>query len=414
MGCIMARTCHRGNCPAGITSALIRGSKIVEYESARIHSRNFLIAFMKELALILDYLGINDIRKLVSKRDLLTGKCINGELAEILGVRNDDSCDDVKLIASNGQLWSPDYLIYANQLSIKGSPIVVSMGSTGPPEVDPPRKLLDWIRFDGAQVTKPAIDPYRENVDTSIELIRGGLRVTVPIVLRPLGHLFTDKVEVIKLVTKVTGVAVDLTGIMSIGNKHLSNVIWDKFIEGLGVFAINYDRAKEQLPSVSVPLYIRVGTNVNVEELINFLMGHLDRVYGIIIDEDLSNSEFIEVFLVNLDRGLRRVSIRYDVDLLVHMRSIRSSGDVVKLMVLGANAVEISALLERSLHGYSGLEDFTERLIRFVLGVRREVALMLGAAGVYSMSSIVGNRELLRTLDPRVKHLLHVKVAGET
>jgi isopentenyl diphosphate isomerase/L-lactate dehydrogenase-like FMN-dependent dehydrogenase len=92
------------------------------------------------------------------------------------------------------------------------------------------------------------------------------------------------------------------------------------------------------------------------------------------------------------------------------MSALRSSGDVVKLAALGADAVEVSSILSKAIVP-GGFED---KLINIVNGLKREVAQLLGAAGVYTYySTVVGNRELLRALDPRVKELLRVKVAGE-
>jgi glutamate synthase domain-containing protein 2 len=416
MGCIMARTCHRGNCPAGITSRLVEGTKIVDYDLAKKGARNFLNSFIKELGLILDYLGIDDVRKLVGRRDLLRGSCITGELARVLGVKeNDEGCEDVKLVINDGQLWNPDYSIYANQLSLRGSSVIVSMGSTGPPEVDLPRKLIDWVRFDGAQVTKPAIDPYRENIDTSIKLMRGRLKLSVPIILRPT-RLFNngEMIEILKLIANVLMVAMDMSSFDNVGsNKHLSRVLWNRPIEGLGALVVDYGKVEGRFNDLSLPIYIRVGTNVDIHDLVNFVSANLDLIHGVIIDEELGVHEYPEAFLVGLDRELRRIGIRYDVDILIHMRSVRSSGDVVKLIALGANAVEVSSLMEKSLHGYANTEEFTERALKFILALRKEVALMLGAAGIYSITSVIGNRELLRALDPRVKKLLLVKVAGE-
>jgi len=416
MGCVMARTCHRGNCPAGITSRLVDGTKVVDYELAKNGARNFLNSFIRELGLILDHLGINDVKKLVGRRDLLRGRCITEELASILGIKSDEECEGVDLVVNDNQLWSPDYSIYANQLSLKGGSVIVSMGSTGPPEVELPRKLIDWVRFDGAQVTKPAIDPYRENINVSIELMRGGLKLSMPIILRPT-VLFNNGeiIEILKLITNVLMVAMDMSNFDNVGsNRHLSRVLWNRPIEGLGALIVDYGKVEGRFNDLSLPIYIRVGTNVDIHDLIDFVSANLDLIHGVIIDEELGVHEYPEVFLVGLDRELRRIGIRYDIDILIHMRNVRSSGDVVKLIALGANAVEVSSLMERSLHGYANTEEFIEKVLKFLLALRKEVALMLGAAGIYSITSVIGNRELLRALDPRVKKLLLVKVAGET
>ena len=42
--------------------------------------------------------------------------------------------------------------------------------SNAPPEVDKPARIIDWLRLDGAQVTRPSIDPYRENINLDFYL----------------------------------------------------------------------------------------------------------------------------------------------------------------------------------------------------------------------------------------------------
>jgi len=420
MGCIMARTCHRGNCPAGITSRLTEGTKIVDYELAKRGARNFLVAFMKELGLILDYLGIDDVRKLVGRRDLLKGQCISHELAKILGI-NSDECEGPRLVYEDGQLWSPDYAIYINQLSLRGSPVIVSMGSNGPPEVEKPRKLLDWLRFDGAQVTKPAIDPYRESIDTRVRLMRDRLELSMPVIIKPPLKVSRDNIEILKLLVNVLALAIDLTGIDHIGETggYLNRVFWDKPVDGLGALVIDYISIKHHIEgfrSLGIPMYVRVKPTVNLDELLSFLSRNYDHVYGVIVNDENSygeNGVFTEAFITNLDIGLRKLGIRYDVDVIVHMDRVRSSGDIVKLLALGSDAVEVGSMLERAIHGYTSLEDFTERSFKLMVGIKKEIALMLGAAGIYRLTSIIGNRELLRALDPKVKALLSIKVAGE-
>lgn len=133
---------------------------IVDYEFALRSSRNFLVAFMEELRLILDHLGIDDVRRLVGRRDLLRGgHCIDDVTARVLGIKSVNCDTGDGDITSKGDVWTPpDYSIYATQLVRSGDVVIVSMGSNGPPEVEPPKRLIDWLRFDGAQVTKPAID----------------------------------------------------------------------------------------------------------------------------------------------------------------------------------------------------------------------------------------------------------------
>lgn len=60
-------------------------------------------------------------------------------------------------------------------------PPISSMGSnTDPPHVSGTQKLLDYLRIDGAQVTRPSVDPYREEIDTSVKLRGGPPCISIP------------------------------------------------------------------------------------------------------------------------------------------------------------------------------------------------------------------------------------------
>ncbi|WP_084019904.1 FMN-binding glutamate synthase family protein [Vulcanisaeta thermophila] len=411
MGCAMARTCHRGNCPAGITSKITEGSLIVDHDFAKAHSMRFLRAFMEEMRLMLDYLGIDDVRKIVGRRDLLRARCVGEVTAKVLGVKAID-CEERLRLTVEGDLWSPDYSIYATQLVRTGDVVIVSMGSTGPPEVEPPKRLIDWLRFDGAQVTKPAIDPYREDIDTTTVLARGRLILSAPIILRPPTQWGSDRIAMVKFAAHATSLLTDLRQMGDVGNKHLGAVMWDQYVDGLGALVVNYeDYGGFRGRGINTPVYVRVyAGDVNVGSLVGMLRENRQVINGVLIEQ--LGGEYVEPYIVNLDLELKRAGLRHSMDLIVHMPSVRSSGDIIKLVALGADAVEVSELMIRALHGKSG-KDFLTSMIRFIMGLRRELAQLLGAAGIYSLQSVVGNRELLRTMDDRVRELLMVKIAGE-
>ncbi len=408
MGCVMARTCHRGNCPAGITSKITEDSVIVDGDFALRSSRNFLTAFMEELRLILDYLGIDDVRKLVGRRDLLRAHCIDDITARVLGIREVDCGPGSDGLVNPGSVWTPDYSIYATQLVRSGDVVIVSMGSTGPPEVEPPKRLIDWLRFDGAQVTKPAIDPYREDIDVSTTLAGGRLWLSMPVIIKPPSTWGGELIGAAKFIARANSIMIDLEGVDSIGSKHLSRVMWDRYVDGLGAFVTR--RLGEALPNHGVPTYVRVTRAGEVDEVLAAITREGNHIDGIVLG---INDEYPEVSLVRLDMELRRRGVREGVDLIIDMPSVRSSGDIVKLIALGADAVVISDLVERALHGYTGIEDFRLRLMKLLVGIKREIAQLLGAAGIYSLQSIIGNRELLRSLSGRVRDMLMVKLAGE-
>ncbi|WP_291765415.1 FMN-binding glutamate synthase family protein [Caldivirga sp. UBA161] len=407
MGCIMARTCHTGNCPAGITSRLADGSVLVDHDLAKRAVINYLKAFQAELGLILDNLGLRSVRELVGRRDLLRGYCINNELTKILDVEGD--CPSELPLKNSGSVWTPDYSIYASQLAKKGDVVISSMGSTGPPEVEPPKRLIDWLRLDGAQVTKPSIDPYREDIDMSVYLAGGRLQMSAPLIIRPLTGWGLEQIEKAKFVAHLMDLAIDLYGFDNPSSRHSSRIMWNKWTSGIGAIVLSLSdlHGMKAVYEYDSPIYIRLPPLLNP---IKPIEPYLNQVSGIIIDDALSGEVDLEVSVVNADLELRRRGIRYGMDVIAHMTSLRSSGDAVKLAALGADAVEVSSIIGKAVT----IDGFEDKLINIINGLRREMAQLLGAAGVYTYySTIVGNRELLRALDPRVKELLKVKVAGE-
>ncbi|WP_243679249.1 hypothetical protein [Vulcanisaeta distributa] len=218
-----------------------------------------------------------------------------------------------------------------------------------------------------------------------------------------------ELIKAAKFVVRANSVMIDLEGMDVVDNKHLMRVMWDRYVDGLGALVVNHVGGQAGF-SVGVPTYLRVTSASEVGNAVNKLVSSDGRFSGVIIDID---DDHPEVSLVRLDLELRRRGVRDYVDLIIHMPSVRSSGDIVKLVALGADAVIISGFVERALHGYEGIEDFRLRLMRFLTGIKREIAQLLGAAGIYSLQSIIGNRELLRALSGRVRNMLMVKLAGE-
>nr|WP_243666635.1 hypothetical protein [Vulcanisaeta sp. JCM 16159] len=242
----------------------------------------------------------------------------------------------------------------------------------------------------------------------STTLAEGRLWLSMPVIIRPPRTWDRELIREAKFVARANSVMVDLEGMDIVDNKHLMRVMWDTYIEKLGALVIT--NPQQVMPGVNVPTYVRITEAGEVSNAVNALARKNNWFDGVIID---INDDYPEAHLVRLDVELRRRGIRDNVDLLIHMPNIRSSGDIIKLVALGADAVIISGFVERALHGYSGIEDFRLRFMKFLIGVKREIAQLLGAAGIYSLQSVVGNRELLRALSGRVRDMLMVKLAGE-
>ncbi len=146
----------------------------------------------------------------------------------------------------------------------------------------------------------------------------------------------------------------------------------------------------------------------------------------------------IELALAQVDERLRREGIRHRASIVV-AGGIRSSGDVIKAIALGADAVYIgtAALLALGCHlcqkcytgkcnwGIATQDPVLTKRLNPRIGKRRLVNLMrawmlemkeiLGGMGINAIESLRGNREQLRAVGLREEEarLLGVKMAGE-
>ncbi|HUK74934.1 MAG TPA: hypothetical protein VLU99_04010, partial [Nitrososphaerales archaeon] len=100
---------------------------------------------------------------------------------------------------------------------------------------------------------------------------------------------------------------------------------------------------------------------------------------------------------------------------------VRGSEDVVKLVAMGADCVGFgkAALVAVGFEDDSEvvleIGKLIEHLENLVVAFEKDIKLLAGAAGMSSVaSSLVGNREILRTvaLDPEIRRQLGIKPAG--
>ncbi|MGC8543361.1 MAG: hypothetical protein ACP5GZ_06390 [Vulcanisaeta sp.] len=197
-----------------------------------------------------------------------------------------------------------------------------------------------------------------------------------------------ELIRAAKFVARANSVMIDLEDVDLADYRHLARVIWDKPVDGLGALIMTEQR--QEVSGVDVPTYLKITELSKVNDIVETLAGKIDRISGVVIDAD---DNYLEMYLVRLDVELRRRGIREDVDLIIHMPSTRSSGDIVKLVALGADAVTISGFVERALHGYTDIRDFRLRFMKFLVGIKREIAifLVLLAYTRCSPSWIIGN-----------------------
>ncbi len=147
----------------------------------------------------------------------------------------------------------------------------------------------------------------------------------------------------------------------------------------------------------------------------------------------------VEVALAQVDQRLREEGIRDNVS-IVAGGSIRSSGDLLKAIALGADACYIgtAALLAMGCHlcrsCHSGKcnwgiatqrpdlvkrldpDEGARRLVNLVTAWKHELEEMMGGMGINSVEALRGNRLMLRGigLTDRELNILGVKSAGES
>ncbi|GBC70786.1 hypothetical protein HRbin02_00557 [Candidatus Calditenuaceae archaeon HR02] len=316
-----------------------------------------------------------------------------------------------------------------------GEPPIASMGASNPPLIERPLFILDHIVSDGAQVTRPSIDPYREPTETEIYLFGGELRLTMPIIIGGLTGADAQHLEAVILACFRMGVGVHLEQPLSrYPHKHVRELILLEATvgelhgqeSGPLVFRIN---GVEELTSINHALKSFEHNNRLIARtpcLSNhdFYLGVAKSGFqAVIIDEDLGGEESLEVALSEADHALKKLTIdglpvRYHIGLIAASDRIRSSSDIFKLGGLGAdaciirNAWRIGVDYKREMPSHL----LSERIENLLIGIQREIKLLMGAAGVSSyQSSIVGNRELFRAIDlpQHVCERLGVRPAGE-
>ncbi|MEM1611024.1 MAG: glutamate synthase-related protein [Sulfolobales archaeon] len=390
MGCIMIHKCHIGNCPAALTNK-IDGSRVLNLEFAFRNLVNFIKGFTLELSNILDALGLKSVGELRGRRDLLYGDGLPKRILEILGI--DGSIRDPPYRI--GDVWSRRRISYLGELIAKGEPVIIGMGSTAPPDVEKPYRITDWLRIDGAQVTRPPIDPYREDVEQGFYLAGGRLYISSPI--------FFDVTD---------------------GDKNIvSSIKWASLALGVGLFAHTIEPWYRDIsitsdhtgsvrwsykPSTGVYLVVPASTS-RVEGLLES-----KGLLGYIVDEDLGDED-LEVVVSDLDTRLKEAGARYSYDIIAKSSKLRDPGDVLKLILLGADSVIIPATILEKAIGIGSRDALDRKAFNLVAGMKKEIALIAGAAGAYSLqSTFTGNRELLRAvaLSDTVANRIRVKQAG--
>ncbi|GBC69331.1 hypothetical protein HRbin01_01029 [archaeon HR01] len=294
-----------------------------------------------------------------------------------------------------------------------GEPVIASMGSTAPPNVEEPFFIRDHIVCDGAQVTRPSIDPYREPVSTYVYLPGLGIRLSQPLILTvypeyppPVARAFVRAAYNHGLLVYIRGRRLeDYVG--GYAERILADISYLGAAGGFWTVSDSLDTHPQILlqPSKASHEYVSSAGFQNV--------------CGVIVDEDAYGSDTpIEVSVSLLDRTLKQRGLRDRVALIASSRHVRGSDDIFKLVGLGADAVSIgdAAVIAADCLEHQLDEDtIYERVENLILAIQKEVKLLAGAAGVSRIfSTLVGNRELFRSIGLRsdLRLMLGVKQAG--
>ena len=453
LGCLMVHKCHIGFCPALLTNKLVDDpTKVLSLDKSVEWTSKMIFGWIEEFKWILRELNINSVSELVGRRDLLRGYNMHEETADILGVELDHSSKSLvgsqpiqKQILED-EYWTPILQGELRELSGSagrnpGEAVITSMGTITAPFVAQPRSVCDWIRSDGAQVTRPSIDPYREEIETSTYLANGDIRLSNPIYLGRLNEEGSIQ-NIFSEVSSSMGLLYNSQKLIDASKTSLNSSLlipYSEFLNndksGVKCITVDYNEIDkiEKLSEYDVHIMVRFPSN---EQTIKSISSIIDKnISGIIIDWDLDkNNDTLDIAICTseVDNILRntpfKTSIaRNKINLLVEGSRIRGAADIFKLIGLGADAAGISkaALLSinydpKKFRNDSNESNFDqdktrEKLEYTILALQKEIKLLAGAAGISSIqNSLLGNRELFRSvdLDPLIRKRLGIKAGG--
>ncbi|NSL76571.1 MAG: FMN-binding glutamate synthase family protein [Thaumarchaeota archaeon] len=453
LGCLMVHKCHIGFCPALLTNKLVDDpTKVLSLDKSVEWTSKMIFGWIEEFKWILRELNLNSASELVGRRDLLRGYNMHEETADILGIELDHSSKSLvgpqpmqKQIPED-EYWTPILQGELRELSGSagrnpGEAVITSMGTITAPFVDQPRSVCDWIRSDGAQVTRPSIDPYREEIETSTYLANGDIRLSNPIYLGRLNEEGSIQ-NIFSEVSSSMGLLYNSQKLIDASKTSLNSSLlipYSEFLNndksGVKCITVDYNEIDkiEKLSEYDVHIMVRFPSN---EQTIKSISSIIDKnISGIIIDWDLDkNNDTLDLAICTseVDNILRntpfKTSIaRNKINLLVEGSRIRGAADIFKLIGLGADAAGISksALLSinydpKKFRNDSNESNFDqdktrEKLEYTILALQKEIKLLAGAAGISStQNSLLGNRELFRSvdLDPLIRKRLGIKAGG--
>jgi len=446
IGCLMVHKCHLGFCPAILTNKISdTPARVLSYDQSVFWLANMVRGWGEEMKMIMELMGVSSIDDLRSRRDLLLHSgALNKETLSILGVKDGVAGHSVvptrvpRAPPRGANLWDPtrSTLLWELAGTTGKAPAeaqISSMGSIGPPFIENPTRICDWLVMDGAQVTRPSIDPYREEIETVTYLAEGRVRLAAPFFFTHLPEGIPDSIRAIFARTASSmGLLYDDSAGRVGNSKHPERVIRhdDDAPSASGLRSIDLARFKADPKATksrqgdrhAESTYLRIPSSSDSVEWVRKNLHDLEAFRGFIVDEDEESSDIqLELSVTRLDRYLIEKDQRWRFDILAEGNMVRGSEDIIKLVAMGADCVGFgkAALVaigfEESREVVLEPENLTSHLENLVAAFMKDVKLLAGAAGISSItSSLVGNKEILRAvgLEPEVRAELGVKPAG--
>jgi len=447
IGCLMVHKCHLGFCPAILTNKISDSPvRTLSFDQSVIWLANMVRGWTEEMKLIMELMGVSNLQEMRSRRDLLINNgSLNSETLKILGIEAQQPGGSAPAAAPaapsrapprGANLWDPTRSTALWELAgttgkSPGEAQISSMGSIGPPFVEAPSRLTDWVVTDGAQVTRPSIDPYREEIEICTYLAQGKIRLSAPFFFTHLPENVPDSVRTIFARTASSmGLLYDDSTDRLKGGRYPGRVITSAHPASPGSVITAVD-LKGHVSGASVPregngkqrtFYLRIPSSTKALEWVHSNLQGLDAFHGFVIDEDEEESDLqLELSVSKLDRILIEKDVRWRFDILAEGNMVRGSEDIVKLVAMGADCVGfgkaalVAVGFEDDQEVVIEMQGLTDHLENLVVAFVKDIKLLAGAAGMSSVaSSLVGNREILRAvgLDPGIRKELEIKPAG--
>ncbi|MBI5046928.1 hypothetical protein HZC07_04330, partial [Candidatus Micrarchaeota archaeon] len=449
MGCIMVHTCHK-RCPTLLATAI--GERELHPELAAHVLGSYIRTFARAEETYAAQLGFSSIAALRGRRDLLRGIALDPELREVLGVAEERNLVVEREVA---ELWTgevtdpyhPWQLAHIDTLGREGKLELGSMGRTT--DCDPPRSYIDGVITEGRHGIGPAFD-QRDGIETGT-ILPGNFRINMPFMLDIEGT--SNKMDLIKIVAghrigvlaayeKVEKLMAEFgerpvlsrAGHILLRISNVNKTRIEEISDGIGLQLLRKaagivldkeDITRETLRYLQtyspVPVYAAVAANGNVESTV--MQVATSGVKGVLIEGRIGIGKValgsdtplpLELAIPIVDDLLMsRVHesrlLRTKLALLA-VGNIRGPDDAFILSALGANAV-----VGTEVRGEHGRIETRKELEGVLDGYEDEIRALMGSSGVSMLSSVIGNRDLLRAdeIPPRIRTLMGLRFMGK-